>query len=263
MKNPSLLMVATILLSACQTEVGNELLFDTANADKEVLLSNDEDAPKCAVHLQLQYASEKNGEKAEIVNNAIEEELLEMRDISMKHAVDSFVQHYTDSYIRNFLPLYNQDRADTTKRFWYEYHYVITSQTYSGYKGTSVYVANIDYYEGGAHGVNQQQTFLFDNKSGRRINISDVFVPGYENRLNAILLKSLREKTGVKNGQELHAKGYLTAVEMYPSKNFILNDETITFIYNPSEIASYDKGSVELTISLSAIQDILSSDYRL
>lgn len=252
----------SLILISCESVDEDTILFDDVCADKEVKLSNEEDSPVCSVHLQLAYATEKNGHKAEVINNAIQKRLLEMNDLTMKQAVDSFANSYTDSYRRNFLPLYNQDRADTTKRSWYEYHYVITTSTQSGGKGTTSYLATIDYFEGGAHGVNQQQTIVFDNQNGKELSLDDLFVKGYEKKLTPILLKSLKEKTGAKNNKDLKKMGYLNQMDMFPSKNFILNDETVTFIYNPYEIASYDKGSTELTISLDALNSILKKKYQ-
>ena len=49
-------------------------------------------------------------------------------------------------------------------------------------------------------------------------------------------------------------------MDMFPSENFILGEEAITFIYNPYEIAPYEKGSIELTLAYSELDDILKND---
>jgi hypothetical protein len=107
-----------------------------------------------------------------------------------------------------------------------------------------------------------QETILFDNITGKELTLNDIFVEGYETALTPILLQSLEEKVGVGSLGELKNKGYLLKMKIFPSKNFILNDETITFIYNPREIASYDKGSIELTVALSALKKILKKEYQ-
>ena len=256
----SVLLLCVVL--SCTTEIEDTILFESATADREVKLSNDEGSPVCAVHLQLQYATEKNGHKAEVVNEIIQKKFLDMSELTVQQAVDSFANTYTSSYVRNFLPLYNQDRADTAKRSWYEYHYVIASQTQPGGFGTTSYDAIIDYYEGGAHGVNQRMTMNFENKTGRLLELEDIFVPGFESQLNPILQKALSEKVGVRNLRELKDKGYLFSMEMFPSKNFLLSDETISFIYNPYEIATYDKGETEINIALGALKNILKPEYK-
>ena len=250
------------LVVSCATDTEDIIFFDSVISDKEVKLSNDERSPICAVHLQLEYATDKNGHKAEVVNEYIIKELLDMKEITVQQAADSFANTYTTAYVRNFLPLYNQDRADTTKRSWYEYHYVITSQTQRNNIGTTAYIAIVDYYEGGAHGVNQRITMNFENKTGRLLELQDIFVPGFEGRLNPILEQALCEKIGVPDLSELREEGFLPHMEMYPSKNFIINDETFTFIYAPYEIASYDKGEIELVIPFSSIRDLFKPDFK-
>lgn len=262
MKKTTFSALLLCLAVSCATETEDTIFFDSAISDKEVKLSNDEGSPICAVHLQLEYATDENGHKAEVVNKYIIQKLLDMKDVTVQEAADSFANSYTRTYVRNFLPLYNQDRADTTKRSWYEYHYVITSQTQNNDIGTTAYIATIDYFEGGAHGVNQRMTMNFENKTGRLLELVDVFVPGFESRLNPILEEALCEKIGVPDISELREEGYLPSMDMYPSKNFILNDETITFIYNPYEIATFDKGETELVIPFSSISDILRLDFN-
>ena len=225
------LLACTVL--ACSPEIEDTIVFDNATADKEVKLSNDEGSPVCAVHLQIATASEENGHKGEVVNRIIQKRLLNMEELTMQQAVDSFANTYTSSYLRNLLPLYNQDRAATT-----------------------------DYYEGGAHSVNQRTTMNFDVQTGRLIGLNDIFVPGYENLLNAVLQKALCEKVGVADISDLRQKGYLVGMQMFPSENFILEDETISFIYNPSEIAPHTQGETELVIPLSNLEQILRKENK-
>ena len=249
-------------MSSCESADENIIYFDQVSTNKVVKLSHEEDSPICSVHLRLDYATEENGHKADVINEIIQKRLLDINDLSMKDAIDSFANSYTESYRQHLMPLYKQDRADSTKRSWYEYHYVITTQTQPGGIGTTTYIANIDYFEGGAHGVNMQQTILFDNKTGNELTLDDLFTKGYEDTLTPILIESLEEKIGVGSMTELNNKGYLVNIAMFPAKNFILNDETITFIYNPHEIASYDKGSIELTISLAQLNKILKKGHK-
>ena len=177
MRKINLFVLVALLLSACGSDEDERIIFDTVTADKVVKLSNEENSPSCAVHLQIRYATEENGHKAEVVNSFILDKLLNLKDLDMQQAVDSFANGYTSSYIHNFLPLYNQDRADESKRSWYEYHYIITSETQGGRQNTSVLIADIDYYEGGAHGINQRQILNFSNETGALLSLQDIFVP--------------------------------------------------------------------------------------
>ena len=258
-----LLLLLPLLLFACKGSDEPSLNFETITVDKTVMLSNDENSPRCQVHLKMLQATAENGDRAQIVNEALMSRLLNKsgeRDLQI--AAEKFADDYTTSYKNTMLPLYNQDRADTTKKAWYEYHYVIEASTQQGTANTLTYLATIDYYEGGAHGINQLITFNFDIATGKQIMLADIFAPGYESQLKNTLLKALKSKTGLNTMDELKDAGYLYSMDIFPSENFILNDETITFVYNPYEIAPYAVGSIELIITYSEVSQILSPSFK-
>lgn len=253
------------IITGCGEAADSTIGFETITVDQTVALSNDAVPPKCSVHLALKEARPDNGHTAEVVNGIVARELLDADDapdLSLSQAARTFAEAYTQNYRKTMLPLYNQDRGDTTKRAWYEYHYIVKTETHGGSKGTTDYLADIDYYEGGAHSVQQRRAFVFDNLTGRRLTLADVFIPGSKQALNARLVQALKNKTGLATMAALRAKGYLTASEMYATENFMLTEETITFIYNPYEIAPYALGSTELTIPYSDLTNILNPNFK-
>ena len=261
--NHYLLLLWALLLFACKGTDEPTLTFETITTDKEVMLSSEENSPRCQVHLNLLQATAENGEKAKIINEALMARLLNKPgEKDLQTAAEKFTEDYTTSYKNTMLPLYNQDRADTAKIAWYEYHYIIDATTQQGTANTISYLATIDYYEGGAHGINQLITFNFDIATGKVITLADVFAPGYESQLKNSLLKALKSKTGLNSMNELKEAGYLYSMEMFASENFILNDETITFVYNPYEIAPYAVGSIELVITYSEVSQILNPSFK-
>ena len=70
-------------------------------------------------------------------------------------------------------------------------------------------------------------------------------------------MQVLLRKTGTRNLDDLRNKGFLYGMDLYPSENFILGDDTITFIYNPSDIASADQGIIELQLDYDDLKDIM------
>lgn len=254
--------ITLILFTACTHGDESDLTFEDVTADKVVILSNDSRSPRCSVHVSIPQVAAAEGHRGELINDAIIKRLLDPygeRDV--KVAANKFVESYTDTYMKTMLPLYNQDRADSTKRAWYEYHYIIDATTQKGLKNSVVYLATIDYYEGGSHGINQLFTMNFDTKTGRQYSLNDIFAPGYEEPLKTILLDALMSKTGCKSLRALHEKGYLFSQNIFPSENFILGESTITFVYNPYEIAPRSVGSVELIIPYSNLNKILKNSF--
>jgi len=250
--------VASIFLLACGRDgVEENIDFETIVAERSVSITREEGAPTCNVRLELACAKESKGERAKTINNTIALQLLDIESVTLKQAADSFANTYTRSYVTNYAPLYREDASDPVKRAWYEYHYNISSEAANGREGVTVYIAAIDYYEGGAHGVNQQLVMNFDNKTGKQMHLSDFFVPGYQQPLNEKLLKALLELTGEEDENDLHDKGYLYQMDMFATENFMAGDGSFTFIYNPYELAPYSAGIIKLELKEDELDDIL------
>ena len=80
--------------------------------------------------------------------------------------------------------------------------------------------------------------------------------------MNKILLDALIESKGVSSLSDLKQKGYLVSVNIYAPQNFIIGEETITFIYNPSEIAPYTEGATQLIIPYTTLEKILKNSFH-
>lgn len=258
--NNYIIGIATCLLTACsgssQGIFGSSSLdIDEAKVVKVVPITNDGDAPICQVNMEVKYVKGDN-EIARSINNSIIQRLFIFDRLTVQQAVDSFANVYTTDYRKNIASLYREDRGDETKRAWYEYSYKIETETREGKGNCLVYIINLDMYEGGAHGIRQQLVMNFDTKTGKLITYDDIFTPGYQYRLREMLLNELKRKTDTNTLEELHAKDYLLTMDIYAPQNFILGDDEITFIYNPYEIAPYDKGNTELTLSYSRLKEI-------
>ena len=258
MRKPVMAAIAAIsLLSSCGgSEKSAELAFETVKVEKSVSAGQETDAPKCSVRIEVAAAKGDSTSAAKVINDALTHELFYMEGIPLQQAADSFANKYTAEYTKNIVPLYREDRDDELKRAWYEYHYHVNSEIADQHDDVTVYKAVIDYYEGGAHGIQQELFFNFNNKTGQRITLSDIFVPGFEQQLCELLLQALIKQAGAEDADDLKEKGYLYAMDMFATENFILGSDEVTFVYNPYEIAPYAYGLVELTISKDDLKKI-------
>lgn len=248
---------AAVLLACSSADDKAVVSFDTLSVEKTVAIAKEEGAPTCNVRLELACAKESAGDWAKAVNAAVVSHLFGMDGLTLQQAADSFATSYTRNYQRDFAPLYREDQDDAEKHAWYEYHYNMTSEAAAGRDGVIVYTTVVDYYEGGAHGINQRLVMNFDSKTGELIELKDVFVPGFEQSLNAILLKALITETGSENENDLREKGYLYSMDMFAPANFRLDKNSITFVYNPYEIAPYAMGMTELELTYDELEKIL------
>jgi hypothetical protein len=244
------------LLMGCGSDKPN-VVFDSIKVDRTVNLTKDQDSPQCHVVLEVLQNQQATSEVGRMMNKAIVSKIFDMQDISVQAAADSFANSYTRDYVKNMLPLYREDRSDKEKHPWYEYRYSIGTETVDGREGTTPYMIRLEYYEGGAHSISQQLTLNFDNVTGHVLNLSDIMVPGYESRLNELLLQALMKHTETKSVEELRQRGYLYSMDLFVPENFILAEDELTFIYNPYEIAPYSEGLIEIKISYDDLKDLL------
>ena len=251
-----------LLICACSEDNTKTITFETVSAEKTVALSNDSVPPTCNVSIHLEQATSESGRVGEIINSTVTGRLLNRADDGMQQAAQAYADDYTANYIKTLLPLYNQDRFDFSKHAWYHYHYIINSHTQMGCKGTVVYLADINYREGGDHTVSQQVIMNFETETGRQLTLSDIFIDGFEETLKPLLLNALLEKTGEETLKALQNKGYLTNTDIFVPENFILGSDAVTFVYNPDEIAPYTIGFTELTITYAAMEKVLKNSFE-
>lgn len=244
-------------LFGCKNSPKDETSFKSIHVTEQVHLTADTLSPACSMSIDLNYAegddSVSHHINAEIVRAAFGYEAL-----SPKTAVDSFVAHYTRDYTHDLLPCYKEDKEEEKASMgWYNYYYNLKTDMRKGKEGVINYIIEMNSYEGGAHG-NQVNTYLnFYTETGRLVTLDNLFVPGYESPLNEILLKSLMKQAEATSMEALQEKGYLLWSGMYPSKNFLLKDDGMEFLYNTYEIAPYVVGVTVLKIPYGDLTDLL------
>lgn len=257
----TLFFLLMAVFTGCRDDNEGKLTFEMLESEQTVKLSNEERSPLCSVSLKMACATETSGEIGKKINNEVVYRLFNQEGIGMQGAMDQFTKQYTATYRANMLPLYNEDRADTTKRSWYEFHYIINSTTEQTSRNTLVYLATVDYSEGHANSIHQLQPINFYTSTGDYISLKDIFVDGYETQIKPILLNALMEKVEANSLDELREKGYLQTVDIYAPENFIVGDNTITFVFNPSEIASLELGTIQLVLTYAQLERIIKPQF--
>lgn len=117
-------------------------------------------------------------------------------------------------------------------------------------------------YTGGAHGNSVTQMFVFDVRSGKRLSVRDLFVAGFEDRLNRLIDSRYRQMRGLSKTERLDSeKGQLFENVIRFNDNVALTTEGVTFFYNNYEIAAYAYGPTEITLPYSAVADILKPEF--
>lgn len=147
-------------------------------------------------------------------------------------------------------------RANNEEPFWLNHHYNVKGVCEKGYRGYRNYILEYDEYEGGAHGYYYTAVHTFDPTDGHEVTLDEIMKEGYEEELLHAIAAGLIRYSKANGITELDRLQSDTG-ELFISKNAVLNDSCITFIYNPYEIASYAAGRIEVDITYEELKHIL------
>lgn len=110
-------------------------------------------------------------------------------------------------------------------------------------------------YLGGAHGSHIVQYYNFVKASGKLLNIQDVVPAGKEKELLKAMEVQLCKDWDAKDMTDLQEKTGITMLgDLYLTNNFLLKNDSITFLFNQYEIAPYAAGLISITIPSPANQ---------
>lgn len=231
---------------------------DSVHADTTVFLAGKGKMPYCKINLKIVYFTDK---KFQVTNSALMATGLvmpayympETTQKGMPRFVDTFMKRYADDYLKTFAPLYQQDREHATA---YTQIYEVKTRVENPENGVLNYIGTIFTQGGGPYGTTITWVRNIDVQTGKILKLDDVFVPGYEKRLNELLLKALQAKFGVNSLEGLQQKGITLAGGVYAPQNFILGNGETTFIYCEQEIAPHAVGEIRLTFDNDDLSDL-------
>lgn len=260
MKKAPILILAITLTIMSAASCGNStkgenrskdsIIFDSIKVDSTLSLDNKETSPSCHVSICLTYAKGKN---ADFINDSIIRSGILSPDyfsitsekLTPKEAADSFVSRYITEYQRDYGEMYKADKKHGTS---YNCEYIVKTRILDDNEKYYTYIADIYSYGGGAHGISVVVARNIDAETGKIVSLKDIFVPGYEQELNNLIVKSLCRKYNVTDLSGLRDKTIFMGIDVYAPDNFIIGSDEITFIYSSDEIACHAEGEITATI---------------
>jgi hypothetical protein len=113
-------------------------------------------------------------------------------------------------------------------------------------------------YTGGAHPLTVVSYNSFDLHIGERLQLSDLFTTGFEEKLNAIAEAKFRAEKQIDSAENLNNAGFMFENDQFfLPDNFAIVEEGITFFYNSYEIAPYAMGATELILRYDELKGIM------
>ena len=123
----------------------------------------------------------------------------------------------------------------------------------------------INYYifTGGAHPNTYLTYFIFNTEIGKLLGVRDIFIKGFEDKLNRLIDKKYREFRGLSGKERLDGeKGMLFENKISYNDNIGLSRDGVTFYYNNYEISAYAVGPTELNFTYKELDEILRSEFK-
>jgi len=114
-------------------------------------------------------------------------------------------------------------------------------------------------YTGGAHGIFITEYITFNLRQKKRLYLEDIFKENFNDELNSILDKKLREMNGIKAEENLTESGFFVD-KIESTDNFYINNDGIGFFYNVYSIAPYSTGATELFIQFDELTELLKNN---
>ncbi len=160
----------------------------------------------------------------------------------VKIEADSFYKAYLNDFAAfgetNFPLSYEYD-LKLTIAFFNEQYVTLKSDNYD--------------YMGGAHGNYSTLYYMFDAKTGKRIQLSALVSD--TSKLNSIAKQMFYKQKQIDTTKTLNDQGYWFEKNKFAlNDNFGLLNDTLVFTFNPYEITSYSEGQTDIKIPLHVIK---------
>lgn len=248
--------VGMLISTSCNSRSNNNganedsVVLDSVKVDSVLALTGDTAGPRCHVNLCLTYFIGKNADRINdtIIRSGIlspDYFSITSQKITPQEAADSFVTRYVTEYKRDYGELYKADKSHGAS---YNCEYILKTHVMHGDDKYYTYIANIYNYGGGAHGSSIVVARNIDITTGKIVSLKDIFVPGFEQELNELIVKALCKTYNVSDLKGLNDKTIFLGIDVYAPDNFIIKDDGITFIYSPDEIASHAEGEIRVEV---------------
>lgn len=116
-------------------------------------------------------------------------------------------------------------------------------------------------YSTGMPTVSRSYTYwVVDLKTGKRVMENDIFNDDYRDDLAKIIVDAIAVANNVDKVADLENIGFYNVNEIYPNRNFYVDDIGITYTFNENDIATNALGATTVRIPYEMIRHLLRKD---
>lgn len=261
------LLGCSVILSSCKrvesSNIGDCKFDSLCVHEKTAHLFNDTAKPACKLTLRFTYIKDTNDSLLKAgINKMLRAEFFGDKSayISNEKAFDNYITQYTSQYRKDLEPMFLKEQKELNSiDNWYSYYKEQTGDVLLYSDDYLVYQIDYNEYTGGAHGMYGTYFLNIDLKNLKRITLDELFTKDYMDILTDLIWSQLMADNNVDSREELEEMGYCTTGDVSEIKNFYLNKDGLTILYNPYEITPYSMGQVKVTIPYQMLEHILDT----
>lgn len=118
-------------------------------------------------------------------------------------------------------------------------------------------------YSGGAHPNSTVSYASFALPEGRRLDLRDLMIDGFESNLDGIAETVFRRDRAIPAGADLGIAGFWFENDRFAvNDNFAVLPGVVRFHFDPYEIAPYAVGPIEIEIGVAELRPVLRPEVR-
>lgn len=255
----------------------NLVQFDTLIVNKKHHLRNDSANPSCELKVQLVFPIESGKSDLKKLQQLFIHETLGQifENLTPYEAVDQYVENFIKNYeadarifdeemieLENHPTLIPQTKDEEHENelqsnIFYTYYESLSNKIHFNQSNLLSFQVNQSNNKGEAATYSSFNNFVINLKTGSLVTENDIFVPGYDVALQQLFANSLMQQNEVKSISDLEDLGYFGIQEIMPNRNFLINNEGITYTFNKGEYSAYPLSAPEVFIPFNELKMLL------
>ncbi len=263
-------IVAVGLLSACGSDARkvkeNDIRFDTIALKESYHIKNIETNPGCSLQINFVFPVEYQNQQ---VLKAVQQQFVRafLGDDYMQASPREAVNQYAENYLNDFKKRETDFESDVEEHGsepndeWYSSYEILSDSIYYNQNDLLSMVVLKEYDTGGAaHNAHHYTNRVIDLRTGERVTEAAVFIEDYQDDLAKIIVDAIALYNNVDKVSDLENIGFFNINEIYPNKNFYVDEVGITYTFNEYEIAAYVVGATSVRIPYEKIRHLLRKE---
>lgn len=263
-----LLLMAGIMTGCKPTSSSpteNDIAFDSIEVRKTYHLLEEANNPSC--ELQIKFLYPKKYAHSDVLPS-IQKAFISAYFGELYNALSpaDAVARYVEDYLKEYKELEpdfveeskNEDIGSVSS--WFSYYENSTNEILYNKNGLLSFSVFIENYTGGAHGGHLVTNRTLNLQTGNFVREDEIFIDGYQDELSQLIVQALTADNNLTAAIELENIGFFSVEEIFPNKNFYVNEEGITYTFNEYEIANYVMGAIEVTLTYDHIRHLLREE---